>query len=300
MLKRRLLRALGHRRSLRFGARDRVLRWFDDPDRTTAAEFVTPFFGGVYRGNFDTFVDWSTYYYGAYERDDLETIADLLSALPNTTFVDVGANVGHHALFAALLCGRVIAIEPFEPLVERLRQKMADNALSHVTIVTCGLGARDELAPYVPSSTNNSGTGRFTSGPGAVILPMRRGDDVLRDVGAEAPGFVKIDAEGLEPEVLAGLSRTLASARPLVWFEWSPRSATSRRDGRDLFPAGYEFFRRAPDRTRFGIFRAPETAMVRLQADWPEADILAAPREFHARVAADASRLRAAARLGPL
>src|SRR5215472_14769316 len=100
MLKRQLLRAVGHQRYLRFGVRDRVLRRLDDPDITASAEFVAPFFGARYRGNFDTFVDWSAYYYGAYERDDLEVIGDLIAPLDAPTFVDVGANVGHHTLFA--------------------------------------------------------------------------------------------------------------------------------------------------------------------------------------------------------
>ena len=200
MLKRRLLRALGHQHALRFGFRDRILRRFDDPDRTSSAEFVVPFYGAKYRGNFDTFIDWSVYYYGAYERDDLELIGDFLAALGDPVFVDVGANVGHHTLFAAMRCRRVIAVEPFEPLVRRIRQKVDDNSLANVTIVACGLGERDETAPYTPSSTNNTGTGAFavSSSGAAVMLPVRRGDEVLAETDGSSVGFLKIDTEGFE------------------------------------------------------------------------------------------------------
>ena len=240
MLKRRLLRALGHQHALRFGFRDRILRRFDDPDRTSSAEFVVPFYGATYRGNFDTFIDWSVYYYGAYERDDLELIGDFLAALGDPVFVDVGANVGHHTLFAATRCRRVIAVEPFEPLVRRIRQKVDDNSLANVTIVACGLGERDETAPYTPSSTNNTGTGAFgvSASGAAVMLPVRRGDEVLAETDASRVGFLKIDTEGFEDHVLRGLSRTLAARGRLVWFEWSGRMAADRADARDLFPTG--------------------------------------------------------------
>lgn len=300
MLKRRLLRALGHQRALRFGVRDRILRHFDDPDRTSAAEFVVPFYGARYRGNFDTFIDWSVYYYGAYERDDLVVIDDFLAALGDPVFVDVGANVGHHTLFAAMRCRRVIAVEPFEPLVRRIRQKITDNALSNVTIVACGLGERDGTAAYTPSSTNNTGTGAFdVSASGqTVTLPIRRGDDVLAETGGSAVGFLKIDTEGFEEHVLRGLSRTLAAARPIVWFEWSPRTAGGRGHARELFPDGYAFYRRAPDRPLLGLLRRPATPLEPLPSTWPEADILAVPDEFTARVAANPSAARARTRLG--
>jgi FkbM family methyltransferase len=300
VLKRRLLRALGHQHALRFGFRDRILRRFDDPDRTSSAEFVVPFYGATYRGNFDTFIDWSVYYYGAYERDDLELIGDFLAALGDPVFVDVGANVGHHTLFAAMRCRRVIALEPFEPLVRRIRQKVADNSLVNVTIVACGLGERDETAPYTPSSTNNTGTGAFgvSSSGAAVMLPVRRGDEVLAEADGSSVGFLKIDTEGFEAHVLRGLSRTLAAARPLVWFEWSERMAADRADARDLFPGGYAFYRRAPDRSSLGILRRPAGRLESLTGRWPEADILAVPGDFAARVATNPSAARALARLG--
>ncbi|MFI5178688.1 MAG: FkbM family methyltransferase [Vicinamibacterales bacterium] len=291
MFTRRLLRVLGHRRALRFGLRDRLLRRFDDPETTASQEFVVPFYGASYRGNFDTFIDWSVYYYGAYERDDLELIGDLLACLPDPVFVDVGANVGHHTLFAATRCPRVVAIEPFAPLVERLRQKIADNALTNVTVVACGLGARDGAAPFVPASGHNTGTGRFggASNSGAIALPIRRGDDVLASAGVDRVGFIKIDTEGSEREVLTGLSRTLSASRPLVFFEWSERGRRTqdegRRDARDLFPEGYSFFRRRPDRIALGVFRKTVDGLQPLPDTWPEADILAVPGEFLARVA---------------
>jgi len=238
-----------------------------------------PFYGMNYRGNFDTFIDWSVYYYGAYERDDLELIGDLLACLPDPVFVDVGANVGHHTLFAATRCRRVLAIEPFDPLAQRIRQKIADNNLAQVAVVVCGLGAREGAAPYVPASGHNTGTGRFGGAPGGttVSLPIRRGDDVLADARVDRVSFIKIDTEGFERDVLRGLSRTLSANRPLVFFEWSDPGPKTQDPGPALFPEGYSFYRRRPDRIVLGVFRRPVPELEALDGDWPEADILAAP-----------------------
>lgn len=304
MLKRRLLRALGHQRYLRFGVRDRILRRLDDPDTNASAEFVVPFYGARYRGNFNTFIDWSAYYYGAYEREDLEVLADLIAGIDAPVFVDVGANVGHHTLFAATLCRRVLAIEPFEPLTRRIRQKIEDNALANVTIVTCGLGDREGPVAYSPPTTQNTGTGAFRIGPRSgdeptVLLPVRRGDDVLAEAGIDRPSVIKIDTEGFERRVLAGLAGTLNSARPIVVFEWSPQTADAGAHGRDLFPEDYAFYRRAPDGRVLRVFRRPVFALAQLSANWPESNIFAIPREFQVRVRADSSASRAAARLQP-
>ncbi len=298
MLKRRLLRAFGHQRYLRFGVRDRVLRRFDDPERSDGAEFTTPFYGAQYRGRFDTFIDWSTYYYGAYERDDLELIDDMLSAMDAPVFVDIGANVGHHALFAATRCRRVIAIEPFPPLVARLRQKIDDNRLTNVIVVACGLGDREAEALYAPPMSHNTGTGSFaqSAATGSVPLPIRRGDEVLAELQAR-PDFIKIDTEGFERPVLRGLRGTLAEARPLVFFEWSPGDLADGDGARDLFPAQYLFYRRRPDAVTFGVFRRPVLALERLAGSWPESDVLAVPVEFRDRVRRSPSGARAALRL---
>jgi FkbM family methyltransferase len=299
MLKRRLLRALGHQRYLRFGVRDRVLRRFDDPACADGAEFVTPFFGTRYRGQFDSFIDWSTYYYGAYALDDLELIGDLLTAWREPVFVDVGANVGHHTLFAATCCRRVIAIEPFEPLLKRIRQKVDENTLTNVTIVNCGLADHNGAEAFTPPTTHNRGTGAFGQAQaGSVALPVRRGDDVLADVGATTPNFIKIDTEGFELKVLEGLAKTLAAARPIVFAEWLPPALATSDEGRALFPPGYGFYRRRPDDAVFGVFRRAHRRLELLSEEWPDTDILAVPVELRERIASDPLAARAESRFG--
>jgi tRNA G46 methylase TrmB len=134
-----VLRFLGHQKYLRFGIRDRIIRQFHNPDTSESEEFIVPFFGARYRGNFDTFIDWSVYYYGAYSLEELRLIEDFLEPVSDPIFLDVGANVGHHTLFAALKCRLVLSFEPFRNVARKIEQKIDDNNLTNVTLCRFGL-----------------------------------------------------------------------------------------------------------------------------------------------------------------
>ena len=65
------MRLLGHQNWLRFGIRDRIIRYFVNPDTINSWEYETDFFGLSYKGNLNTFLDWFVYFYGAYEKEVL-------------------------------------------------------------------------------------------------------------------------------------------------------------------------------------------------------------------------------------
>jgi FkbM family methyltransferase len=289
---RRALRFLGHQHYLRFGVRDRVVRYFDDPDKTRSEEFTVPFDRGMYRGNFDTFIDWSVYYYSAYSREELRLIADVLLTLDSPVFVDVGANVGHHTLFAALHSRLVLAFEPFEAVAWRLTQKITENHLSNVRLFNFALGDHTGLSVYTPPNGHNTGTGSFvgsseSAGP-ALQLPIRRGDDVLVEMGIEKVDFIKIDTEGYEPFVLAGLRQTLTRSRPIIFFEWS-ENQRQLSDGiaSSLFPERYRFYQFVSDTVVCVFFRRPAYRLELLTRRWPDGYLLAVPEEYVRRVKAE-------------
>ncbi|MBX9634038.1 MAG: FkbM family methyltransferase, partial [Magnetospirillum sp.] len=59
----------------------------------------------------------------------------------------------------------------------------------------------------------------------ADCLPVMRGDEAL--AGLARVDVIKIDTEGFEAKVLAGLKETLARHRPVVLFELTPPVAAS-------------------------------------------------------------------------
>lgn len=285
-----LLRVLGHQQYLRFGVRDRVIRHFHNPDTSVTEEFTVPFFGASYRGNFNTFIDWSVFYYGAYSREELLLMADVLELFDKPVVFDVGANVGHHTLFAALRCGLVYSFEPFPAVSRSIEGKIADNKLTNVRLCPFGLGTENTSAPYLPPKGTNTGTGSFTaanSSSEALHLRIRKADDFVTEEGIEKIHFVKIDTEGYEPQVLTGLRETLAKQRPVVFFEWTQNERSGETPtGPALFPRDYAFFQFVPDTVVMGIFRQGYS-LPRITNVWQDGNILAVPNEYIARARAD-------------
>lgn len=159
------------------------------------------------------------------------------------TAVDVGAHVGNHALYLAVVCGfRTLAFECHAPTVDRLRANVALNPAADVTVHDFALGA-------------SSGHGHLTGGrwvefdpdrsDKGVLVPggdieVRRFDD-LYDLDDLA--VVKVDVEGTEAQVLEGMHRNLERCGPIVYAETHTADAEAAIRG-VLAPYGYEITRR--------------------------------------------------------
>lgn len=281
---RTLLRTLGHLNRLRFGLRDRIIRALHNPDTCASEAFKVPFFGGVYSGDFDTFIDWSVYYYGAYAREELRLLDDILRTLEDPVVLDVGANVGHHTLYAAMRAKQVIGFEPFPEVAEKLETKIRENQLANVLLLPCGLGEKNQTAVFVKPSGHNTGTGSFArpaEGGETLMLPIRIGDELLAEQRIHDIHLVKIDVEGFEPFVLRGLAKTMARCRPVVFFEWTQRErGLFDADPRGLFPDDYLFLRFLSDTVVLHLFRKRSYRLSLLSdAPWPDGNLLAVPKE---------------------
>ncbi len=120
-------------------------------------------------------------------------------------YVDVGASIGTHTVYFAMLCnaGRVYAFEPLRHNFERLTTNVKLNQLAgRVTLLK--LAASDRV-----------GEMRLTLGRFSEVVPVNRLDNLVH----EAVGVIKIDVEGMEPEVLRGATRILLEDRPHVFAE---------------------------------------------------------------------------------
>src|SRR5262249_23395695 len=126
-LKQQALRFIGHQQWLR--GRDRILRAFSHPDHQESLAFETDFFGRTYSGNMNNFIDWTVFYYGAFNIQELRLLAELADALraqgKPVNFFDVGANIGHHTLFMSSHADRVYSFEPFSVVRNEMERKLA-------------------------------------------------------------------------------------------------------------------------------------------------------------------------------
>jgi FkbM family methyltransferase len=235
-LKHRLLRKIARQHWIPRG-RDLVIRGLCNPDCDDSVEFETNFFGMRYRGNFNNFIDWSVYFYGAYAANELQALRDISTVLRQSgagsvDFFDVGANIGHHSLFMSMHADKVFAFEPFHAVRRKLARRIADNEIRNLTVFPVGLGDADrELTYYEPTGVN-MGTGSFVgaidNGSGrTATLPVRAGDTFFDRNELPPIDILKIDVEGFESRVIWGLANRLRRDRPVVLMEMSDRTRHS-------------------------------------------------------------------------
>jgi FkbM family methyltransferase len=159
--------------------------------------------------------------WGRYERDELELLMQAVAPqlVPGGVCLDVGANIGNHAVFFADHFSEVLAFEP-NPRTFALLQFNA-GLRGNIRCFNLGLSDADARARLsVPTENVGMATLHAAAGLGGaqVDCELRRLDGL--DVLAQRRvAMVKIDVEGHEPAVLRGARELLARDRPVVVFE---------------------------------------------------------------------------------
>ena len=215
------------------------------PTGATGA-FVVDNNGTRFAGDLGSYIDRQMYLYGEYEEPCL---ADFMSCVPSshrTTILDIGANVGTHSLYFSKRFTQVHSFEPNPGVWPSIERNLALNNANNITLHKIGLGARNEdLTLYLTEKTN-LGMATFSTVPQydvpltpTAICRVLIGDEYLASIGVTTCGAVKIDVQGFEPDVIAGLRGFLAASKPVVWFELgggTKERFRSRSDVEALFP----------------------------------------------------------------
>jgi FkbM family methyltransferase len=150
---------------------------------------------------------------------------------PGDLVFDIGAHAGNHVrAFSALRC-RVVAIEPQPDFARLLRMLFARRP--GVRIIEAGAGragGRGQLSvsERTPTVTSLAEGWRDRRAGDPDFKDVRWNRTVEIDVTTldalieqhGTPAFIKIDVEGSEPDVLAGLTRSV----PAIAFEFLPRA----------------------------------------------------------------------------
>lgn len=180
-----------------------------------------------------------------------EVLRALLS--PGDFAVDVGAHIGLHSLAMARAVapsGRVLAVEPNPRLADLLERNLDLNGLAPLArVARCAAGASDGVATLSVGAVLGEGTLLDSAQPGTIAIetPVRTLDDLLAEFSP--PTVVKIDVEGYELAVLAGMRGLLEGNDLLaVVAEFGPSHVTKAGSSREAWlqaflSAGFEGWR---------------------------------------------------------
>jgi FkbM family methyltransferase len=161
-------------------------------------------------------------YYGNRERRDAMERLYRRFVKPGDLVFDVGAHVGDRVAAFRRLGARVVAVEPQPAL--RTTLKLLRGWDGAVAIEPVALGRAEgkvELKLNLDNPTVSTASRDFiraaAGAPGwkgqewtrTAVVPMTTLDALIARHGA--PAFIKIDVEGFEADVLAGLSRPVAA-----------------------------------------------------------------------------------------
>jgi FkbM family methyltransferase len=177
-----------------------------------------------------------------------DPVLDLLPRLVTdneSVVVDVGANLGLHALALARLAakGRVYAFEPAPQAAAFLAENVEANGAHQVTVCQSGMGAEpgmlelfvngeflagsltlDAAAPVLRAHLG--GAHRDGGQPAIVRVPRTTLDDFAREADLHRLDLVKIDTEGHDLHVLTGGRKVIDQLRPAVLVEFASFALT--------------------------------------------------------------------------
>jgi FkbM family methyltransferase len=167
----------------------------------------------------DSYIGRSLDLYGEYSEGEIELFKQIVR--PGMTVVDVGANIGAHTIWFSKAVGpggRVFAFEPQRALYHILCGNIALNLCANVISANVALGVR--LGSVVVPSIDYARGGNFG---GMALGKWESGEPIplqtLDSYSLTSCGFMKVDVEGMEQQVLEGAKSLLAAHQPILYVE---------------------------------------------------------------------------------
>ena len=212
---------------------DGLLRKVHNPDKrqqTWIERIIMVDHGLLFKISTASYLEWQLFFYGGYEH----FIARLFEFFvqPGAVVLDIGANVGIHALRLGQLVGRTGKVYAFEPHPEIFTRLLANRALNGLTMVEpLQLAVSDHngscnLQGFKQTACNQGTSFLLRDGETAVVeaplyqVTMVRLDDWVADYRLTRLDFIKVDVEGLDIEVLAGAQQLITQFKPTIIFEY--------------------------------------------------------------------------------
>jgi FkbM family methyltransferase len=242
-----------------------------------------------FRADLSSFLEWQLWAFGSYE----EHLAELFRYLtrPGDRCIDVGANIGVHAIRLAKLVGpngSVIALEPDGQIAHKLNDNISLNDCTNVEVHEAAASetAGNRVVLHRPD-TQDSNKGRASLLPHSYLTGAKESviTTTIDDIAHGPIALIKIDVEGYEGTVVAGATRTIETSLPSIIFEYAPAmlSDSSRSPFEYLARKGYYLYRIYQVRQR--LTGRGRLVLKRLKTPPPEdANILAISQSMLPRI----------------
>ncbi len=145
---------------------------------------------------------------------------------PGDVVFDIGANVGFFSIICARLTGpsgRVFAFEPVAANAELIRRNAGLNEFGNISVVEQAVSDRTGTGELVLAEYSGGAALSTTTPPpdaaGSIEVELITIDAAVDDGHIPPPDVVKIDVEGVEIEVLRGMTDTMRRDRPIIVCE---------------------------------------------------------------------------------
>jgi FkbM family methyltransferase len=161
---------------------------------------------------------------------DEQLVAWIGKLEPGATVIDVGANIGVYTIRAGMKvgpAGRVLAVEPLPPTIERLKCNIARNGIQNVEVLEFAVSDHDGQTLLYDAGRQSSASFYGSGSCPSYQVEVRTIDTMVSQLQLPRVDWIKIDVECAEPQVLAGMEKTIRRFRPNILFENNAAAGSS-------------------------------------------------------------------------
>lgn len=206
----------------------RILKLLFNPKKLHI-EAVIPYDGDLkINVNTASYVEWELFFSGYYEK----WVITLMKRLVNLGDVgmDVGANIGTHALIMGKLVGnrgKVFAFDPNPESQRRLKENIDLNKFSNVRVLTFALSEKSGKMNLWAAGDKmlDRGTASLYDLPkltkSVSEVQVKNMDEFVQSENLSRLNFIKIDTRGSDLPIIRGAAFSIDKFRPYIIFEYN-------------------------------------------------------------------------------
>jgi FkbM family methyltransferase len=174
--------------------------------------------------DFRSAIGQQLFYKGEFEKHEVHFFVELLRGRNAPIILDVGANIGVHALsWARALPGSTVyAVEPAPATADVLEANLGLNVTKNVVLLRTAVSDESGEATFYCCEDDAFSSLKDTKRrvvKAQLKVPVTTIDEIVRSIGVTRMDLIKIDVEGYESQVIKGAKETLTRFRPELFVE---------------------------------------------------------------------------------